>query len=196
MQRVAITGNIGCGKSLAGRYVAAMGIPVRDADDVARDVLAVGEAVRDRVVEAFGTGILAPDGTVDRAILGREVFGDPAKRERLNALMHPEIMRRIRDWVASQEGAAPCVAAIIPLLYEVGDEASWDKVICVAAPVEEQRKRLMARGMTADDAEARMRAQLPQEEKMRRADAVIFNCGSETLLQEQVGRVIRAIVGG
>lgn len=196
MQRVAITGNIGCGKSLAGRYVAAMGIPVRDADDVARDVLAVGEAVRDCVVEAFGTGILAPDGTVDRAILGREVFGDPAKRERLNALMHPEIMRRIRDWVASQEGAAPCVAAIIPLLYEVGDEASWDKVICVAAPVEEQRKRLMARGMTADDAEARMRAQLPQEEKMRRADAVIFNCGSETLLQEQVGRVIRAIVGG
>lgn len=195
MRTIAITGNIACGKSLAGRYLAEMGIPVRDADDVAREVLAAGEAVREKVVEAFGAGVLGAGGEIDRAALGSEVFGDDAKRERLNSLMHPEIMRRLRQWVESRDAACPCAAVIIPLLYEVGDEANWDAVICVAAPEAEQRRRLQARGLSAGEAEARMRAQLPQAEKMRRADAVIFNCGSEALLREQTERAIRLIGG-
>ncbi len=196
MRRIAITGNIACGKSLVGQYIRSMGVPVRDADDVAREVLAPGEAVRDRVVEAFGTVALLPGGEIDRAALGREVFGDDAKREKLNGLMHPEILRRLRAWVASQDAATPCAVAIIPLLYEAGDERNWDAVICVAAPEVEQRRRLLARGMSAKDAEARMRAQLPQADKMRRADGVIFNCGSEELLREQTERVMQAILGG
>ncbi len=196
MRRIAITGNIGCGKSLVGRYLAELGIPVRDADDVAREVLEAGDPVRDRVLAEFGPGILAGDGTIDRAALGREVFGDSLKRERLNALMHPEILRRLRDWVGAQENSAPCAVAIIPLLYEAGDESNWDRVICVFTPADEQRRRLSARGMTEEEIEARMRAQLPQEEKMRRADVVIFNGGSEQLLREQVERVIKGILGG
>lgn len=196
MLKVAITGGIACGKSLAGRYVAAMGFAVLDADDVARDVLAKGDPVRGQVEEAFGPGILSPDGEVDRAALAREVFQDDGKRQRLNALTHPEIMRRIRCWVGDQPASARCVVVIIPLLYEVGDESNWDAVICVTAPEREQMARLEGRGMAAGEAEARIRSQWRQEVKMERADYVIFNGGSEALLREQVEKVMRSILGG
>ncbi len=196
MLSIAITGGIACGKSLTGRYLAGMGVPVCEADDVARAVLAKGEAVRDRVVEEFGPGVVLPDGELDRAALARLVFGDPVKLGRLNALTHPEIMRRLRAWVSSQPAAVTCVAAVIPLLHEIRDEEHWDAVVCVVAPEGEQRRRLEARGMDAGEAGARIRSQLRLSEKMERSDYVIFNGGSEQLLQEQIGRVMRSIRGG
>ena len=196
MRAIAITGGIACGKTLAGKYVAEMGVPVCEADDLSRAVLAKGEPVRDRVVEAFGPGVVMPDGEIDRAALAALVFGNSGKREQLNALTHPEIMRRLRAWVAGQSSKAPYVAAVMPLLYEIKDEAHWDVVVCVAAPEAEQRRRLVLRGMTDDEAEARMRSQLRLAEKMERSDYVIFNGGSEKLLEEQVGRVMRSIRGG
>jgi dephospho-CoA kinase len=196
MLTIAITGGIACGKSLAGRYLSEMGVPVCEADDLARAVLAKGEPVRDRVVESFGPGIVMPDGEIDRAALAALVFGDAGKRGQLNALTHPEIMRRLRAWVSGQSAKSPYVAAVIPLLYEIKDEAHWDVVVCVSAPEAEQRRRLVMRGMTAEEAEARMRSQLRLAEKMERSDYVIFNGGSEMLLEEQVGRVMRLIRGG
>jgi len=196
MRAIAITGGIACGKSLAGRYLAEMGVPVCEADDLARAVLAQGEAVRERVVAEFGPGVVMPDGAIDRAALASLVFGDSMKLERLNALTHPEIMKRLRAWVAGQSTKTSCVAAVIPLLHEIHDEAQWDVVVCVAAPEDEQRRRLVARGMAVKDAEARIHSQLRLSEKMERSDYVVFNGGSERLLQEQLGRVMRSIRGG
>jgi dephospho-CoA kinase len=196
MLTIAITGGIACGKSLAGRYLREMGVPVCEADDLARAVLAKGEPVHDRVAEAFGPEVMMPDGEIDRVALAALVFGDSVKRERLNALTHPEIIKRLREWVAGQSAKAPYVAAVIPLLHEIKDEDQWGVVVCVAAPEAEQRRRLVMRGLTAKEAEARMRSQLRLSEKMERSDYVIFNGGSEKLLEEQVGRVMRSIRGG
>lgn len=196
MRTIAITGGIACGKSLVGRYVREMGVPVCEADDVAREVLAKGEIVRERVVAEFGAGILRADGEIDRAVLARLVFGDPVKLGRLNEITHPEIMRRLRSWVGGQPPGTSPVAAVIPLLHEVHDEGWWNVVVCVAAPEVEQGRRLAARGMEAGEAQARIRSQLPLTEKMEKSDYVIFNCGSEGLLREQVGRVMRSIRRG
>lgn len=196
MRTIAITGGIACGKSLVGRYLADMGVPVCDADDLARAVLAKGEPVSDQVVAEFGAGVVAPDGSIDRPALASLVFGDPVKLGRLNALTHPEILRRLRSWVAGQPGGVFCVAAVIPLLHEIRGEMQWDVVVCVAAPEGEQRRRLATRGMSAGEAEIRIRSQLRLAEKMERSNYVIFNCGSEQLLLEQVGRVMRSIRGG
>ena len=156
---------------------------------------------RDREVHAallkeFGAGVATPDGMIDRAALGRLVFSDPGRRERLNALTHPAILKRTAEWVTAQrKHGHDCVAAIIPLLYEVGAEKEWDKVICVAAPEADQARRLAERGLSPDESRARVCAQLGLSVKMERSDYVIYNCGSMELLEEQVNLVWRNIRG-
>ncbi len=171
-------------------------MPVCEADDLARAVLRKGENVRDQVVGEFGSAILGADGEIDRAALATVVFNNPEKLARLNELTHPEIMRRLRCWVDEQSAYHSEVAAVIPLLFEVRDEDKWDVVVCVATQADVQRERLLARGMTREEAEARIRSQLRIEEKMERSDYVVFNGGSEQLLQEQIERVMRSIRGG
>jgi dephospho-CoA kinase len=195
MRLIAITGGIACGKSVVGRQLEDWGIPVCETDLLGHAVLAPGEAVCRAVLAEFGAAVAAPDGGVDRAALGRLVFADEARRQRLNALTHPEIMRRLDDWLARRRGPASVAAAIIPLLYEIGAEASWEAVVCVASPEEDQRRRLAERGLAAEEVRQRLEAQWPQAEKMERADYVIYNCGSLTLLKEQTARVVRAIRG-
>jgi dephospho-CoA kinase len=195
MVSLAVTGGIACGKSLVGACLAEAGVPVCEADAVARAVVRRGERAHAAVVEAFGRGILAPDGEIDRAALAREVFADPAKRERLNALTHPEVMRRLRAWVGEQQERSAIAAAIIPLLFEIGDERNWSVTLCVAAPRADQIERLLARGLTREEAETRIAAQMPLSQKMERADCVIFNCGSRAWLREQVRRVLRTVRG-
>ena len=185
MLRVGLTGGIACGKSLAGAALRVLNVPVCDADDLAREAVAPGEAAYKAIVERFGPAYLAEDGTLDRAALGRRVFSDEAQRAALNAIVHPEVMRRLAAWLKAQ-ASAPMAVGIVPLLYEIGDEGRWDRVVCVAAPTGEQRRRLRARGLSEAEALARIEAQWPLAVKMERADCVLFNNGAPEWLERQV----------
>lgn len=195
MVRIAITGGIACGKSLVASFMAVRGVPVCEADELAHAVLGRGEAVQAAVVAHFGPSILDADGTVNRARLGQLVFADDTRLGDLNRLTHPEILRRLRNWVATQPAAVAAVAAVIPLLYEIGDETNWDCVVCVASPEADQLQRLVARGLTETEARLRIRRQWPQARKMERADYVICNNGSRELLQQQTNEVVRQLCG-
>jgi dephospho-CoA kinase len=195
MVKIAITGGIACGKSLAGKTVEESGIPVRDTDDIAHELMQPGGPVFANVVEAFGAGILDREHRIDRSVLGRLVFRDPEKLEKLNELVHPQVMRLTVEWLQAQEEESQRVAAVmIPLLYELGMQSGWDAVLCVSAPHADQMHRLCARGLSSEDAEIRIRAQLDVREKMKLADVVVFNSGSEELLGDQTRRAIRQIL--
>jgi dephospho-CoA kinase len=189
--KLAVTGGIGCGKSVVGRWLAAQGVPVCEADDVAHELLRRGEPVAAAVRCEFGEAIVGADGEIDRRRLGAIVFADPGRLARLNELVHPEVLARLHQWAASAEARAPAVAAVIPLLFEVGDERAWDRTVCVAAPQADQLARLEARGLRPAEARQRLAAQMALNEKMERADRVVFNGGSVTLLEEQMRRVLQ-----
>lgn len=195
MIKIALTGGIACGKSLVGQMMAQAGIPVCETDTLGHEVLEKNEQVRDSVVREFGSGIIGPGGRIDRTVLGPLVFADPARREALNALTHPAIMRKASEWLKARPGTSDCAAVIIPLLYEIGAEKDWDKVVCVASPEADQLRRLAERGLSPDEARARIGAQMSLATKMERADFVIFNCGSKALLEEQVEKVVRSLRG-
>lgn len=195
MISIAITGGIACGKSVVAAQVSRRGVPVCEADEIGHAVLRKGSRVFDEVVSAFGLAILDPDsGEIDRTGLARIVFSDPVKLKRLNELTHPEILRRLHQWV-SDRGDGDAVAGVVPLLYEAGDERRWNVVICVAAPEKEQMERLARRGLSEADARARIASQMPLGQKMERADYVLYNGGSVELLEEQTDRVLRRIRG-
>jgi dephospho-CoA kinase len=194
MKKIALTGGIACGKSLTGLYMTEEGFPVCDADPFAHDLMRQGRPVFEAVVREFGRAILGPDGEIDRVRLGRIVFEDPGKRAVLNALVHPAVRQAIQDWLAGLPADCRAAVVIIPLLYEAGLAEGWDAVISVASPRDLQWKRLMERGLTEIEAKQRLAAQLPQAEKMNRADWVIFNSGTKEMLKEQVKAVLRRIV--
>ena len=195
MIKIALTGGIACGKSLAGQIMAQAGIPVCETDEIGHRVLEQDESVRSGVIREFGTGVIGPDGRIDRTVLGRMVFDDPGKREALNALTHPTIMQKVSEWLEVKSAVSESATVIIPLLYEIGAEKDWDKVLCVAAPEADQLRRLAERGLSPDEARARIAAQMSLALKMERADFVIYNCGSKALLEEQTKQVMRSIRG-
>jgi len=195
MIKIALTGGIACGKSLTGEIMRASGVPVCEADEIGHEVLEQDEAIKAAMIKAFGIEIVGADGHIDRLVLGQKVFADPHQRLTLNRLTHPMILKRLEEWVAKQAVTSDRAVAIIPLLYEIGAEKTWDVVICVGAPEAEQLQRLTKRGLSPEDARARIGAQLSQAEKMERADYVIFNCGSKALLEKQVNQVLRGIRG-
>jgi len=195
MIKIALTGGIACGKSLTGEMLRTRGIPVCDTDEIAHEVLEKDAAVQAALIKEFGTDIMDATGQIDRTVLGKKVFIDPDKRIQLNCLTHPAILRRLAEWMVKQEASSGHVVAIIPLLYEIEAQHAWDVVVCVGAPESEQLRRLRERGLTADEAQARIGAQMRLAEKMERADFVIFNCGSKALLEEQVNQVLRGIRG-
>ena len=173
----------------------AAGVPVCEADEIGHEVLEKDGAVQAALIKEFGTDIVGTNGHIDRAVLGKCVFAEPARRLTLNRLTHPAILKRLDDWVASQAATSDCVIAIIPLLYEVGAEQAWDKVICVGGPEADQLRRLTGRGLSREEALARIGSQMSQAGKLERADYVIYNCGSKSLLEKQVNQVLRAIRG-
>jgi dephospho-CoA kinase len=173
--RVALTGGIATGKSYCLARFAAHGMPVIDADVLAREAVAPGTPGLRAIVERFGDGVLTADGTLDRPGLGRVVFGDPKARTALEAIVHPEVRRRIREWFANLPPATPLAIADIPLLFETGQEHEFDRVVLAACDPMEQLGRVMARdGLSAADARARLQAQWPIDEKVKRATRVIW----------------------
>jgi dephospho-CoA kinase len=187
--RVGLTGGIGSGKSTVGAMLAGHGALVIDSDALAREVVAPGSAGLDAVVDAFGPEVLTATGDLDRAAMGRRVFGDPTARARLEAVIHPLVRRR----AAQTEASAPTDAVVvhdIPLLVETGRAGSFDVVVVVDAPVELQVDRLTReRGMTAEEARSRIDAQASREERLAVADHVVANDSTLEQLSQAVDRL-------
>jgi dephospho-CoA kinase len=173
--RVALTGGIATGKSYCLARFASKGIPTIDADILAREAVAPGTPGLSAIAARFGAGLIAPDGTLDRPALGRIVFGDMKARAALEAIIHPEVYRRIREWFANLPAATRVAIADIPLVFETGHNHDFDEVVVAACDPEEQVRRVMARDHLTDaEARARVAAQWPIEEKVKRADHVIW----------------------
>ena len=188
-----LTGNIGSGKSTVARLLAAGGVPVVDADQVAREVVEPGRPAL-REIAARWPEVISAQGALDRKALAARVFADPRERAELNAIVHPriavEVAARMGALAASGHPAAVYEAALI---VENGLEKGLDGLIVVTAPPPVQVARLRLRdGMSEAEAKARIAAQLPAEEKVRKATFVIENAGSERDLEAQVERLLKA----
>jgi dephospho-CoA kinase len=190
-----LTGGIATGKTHVLDRLRATGIPCLDADDLSHGVTAAGTEATAAIRARFGDGVLAPDGAVDRKVLGRVVFADPAARRALEAIVHPAIHRAIEAGLRGFErlGRAPFAVVAIPLLYETGREADFDAVIATTCAEAQQIERLLGRGLTRDEAEQRVRAQLPAAEKAARADFVIDTGGRFEETDRQVAEVVRKL---
>jgi dephospho-CoA kinase len=189
MVRAALTGGIASGKSYCLARFAQLGAATIDADVLARAAVEPGTPGLARVVERFGPGLLLGDGTLDRAALGRIVFADRPARADLEAIIHPEVYRRIGEWFADLPAGIRVAIADIPLLFETGHQHDFDRVIVCACAPEEQLRRLMARDrLTRDAALARLEAQWPIDAKVQRGDYVIRTDGTYTETDQQVGR--------
>lgn len=186
---VALTGGIACGKSAALAMFAELGARVIDADDAAHGWMAAGAPGAAAVAREFGAQYLREDGSVDRAALGRLVFADDAARRRLNALSHPAVREILREWRDGVRAEGAVGVAAVPLLYESGMEGDWDAVVCIVSDDAAVRARLAARGLDPAEAQARLDAQWPVEEKARRADFVIENRGTLEELRGEVARL-------
>ncbi len=194
MIRAALTGGIATGKSYCLSRFHSLGTPVIDADQLAREAVAPGSAGLRAVAERFGSDILRADGTLDRPALGAIVFSDRAARAALEAIIHPEVRRRIREWFAQLPHETSLAIADIPLLFETGQEHDFDRVIVCACDSIEQLRRLMVRdGLSEDDARKRLAAQWPIEEKVARADYVIRTDGPFADTDAQIASVFAAL---
>lgn len=190
MLRVALTGGVATGKSYCLARFAAFGVPVIDADQLARDAVAPGSRALEEVASRFGAAIIRPDGSLDRASLGRIVFTDRAARADLEAIVHPEVYRRISEWLATLPPRTRVAIADIPLLFETGHTHDFDRVVVVACDPREQLRRIIARdGLSERDARARLDSQWPIEEKEARADYVITTDGTVADTDTQVRTV-------
>jgi dephospho-CoA kinase len=190
MRIVGLTGGIGTGKTTVARLFEKLGAVVIDADAITHELQSRGSPLVARIVEAFGAEVLLPGGELDRAWLGDRVFRDAEARARLNAIVHPavgaEMARRI---AAARDAGATLVILDVPLLFEVGGRGrvGVEAVILVYAGAAQQIERQLARGgCSREDAERRVRAQLPIEEKRALADFVIDNSGSLAETERQV----------
>lgn len=193
--RVGLTGGIATGKSHCLAAFEALGAPAVDADRLARLALAPGSPGLDTVVARFGTSVLRGDGTLDRPALAGIIFADRAARADLEAIVHPEVYRRIREWFARLPPAAPLAIADIPLLFETGHEHDFDTVVVAACTPEQQLRRLLARNLSEQAARARMAAQWPIDEKVRRADHIIRTDGTFEETDAQVRAVYETLLG-
>ena len=172
-----------------------MGALVIDADRIAREVVEPGQPALAEIVARFGPGVRRPDGSLDRAALATIVFGDPAALADLNAITHPRIAARSRELL---DAAAPGAVVVydMPLLVEQRSAEGWDAVIVVEAPLDVRLERLVRdRGMTVEDARARIAAQAGDDERRAVADHVVVNSGSIADLEAATDAVWRALTG-
>jgi dephospho-CoA kinase len=186
MLTVGLTGGIGAGKSEVARLLASYGAVLIDADLIAREVVAPGTEGLAEVVAVFGEQILTPDGALDRPALGAIVFGDETRRKALNAIVHPRVGHRSAEL---QQAAGPddIVLHDVPLLTENDLASHYDQVIVVDATPATQLDRLVRlRGMTEDDARARIAAQATREQRLAVATVVLDNDGPLEALEPQV----------
>jgi dephospho-CoA kinase len=189
MLRVGLTGGIGAGKSEVSRRLAARGAVLIDADVAAREVVAPGTPGLAEIIAAFGPGVLRPDGSLDRARLGEIVFADPGLLARLNAIVHPRVRERMGE-LERAAGNAAIVVHDVPLIAENALSAAYDVVVVVDVPPGIQAGRLTSRrGMTSEQAAARIAAQASREQRLAIAGLVIDNSGPLSELDQRVAEL-------
>jgi dephospho-CoA kinase len=189
LYRVGLTGGIGAGKSEVSRRLSAQGAVVIDADAIAREVVEPGTPGLAEVVAAFGPEVLLPDGSLDRSRLGDLVFADPDLRARLNGIVHPLVGARMRE-LEESAGPGSIVVHDVPLIAENNMAGAYDLVVVVDVPPRLQLDRLVRhRGLTREQARARMAAQASREQRLGIAGIVVDNSGSLAELDRQVGEL-------
>jgi dephospho-CoA kinase len=183
--RIGLTGGIASGKSTVADMFADLGVPVIDTDVISREVVAPGEPALAEIREAFGPGVIAADGTLDRAAMRSLVFGDSAARRRLEAILHPKIGKVTREQADAAEGAYQII--VVPLLVESPLRGFVDRVLVVDCDEDTQVTRLLARDTeTEEQARRILAAQSSRAERLAIADDVISNDGNLDAVREQV----------
>lgn len=192
MLTIGLTGGIGSGKTTVTKILADLGAPIIDADKVGHAIYEPGGPAYADMVAAFGEGILAPDRTIDRKKLGPIVFADPNALKRLNSIVHPKMFARMREMVAAMrsEGERKPIAIEAAILIEANWQPLFDEIWLVVASKERIIERVERdRGLKREQTEARIRAQLPDEERRRHATVVISNDGTIDALREKVAEI-------
>ncbi len=184
-----LTGSLGSGKSTVSRMLAEMGALVIDADRLAREAAEPGGEGYGEIVRAFGPAVVRSGGDLDREALARIVFADPARRRELEAILHPLVRRAMRERI-QQAPPGRLVVLDVPLLFENGLDGECDATCAVVVDEAVRMERLVQRGMAPRDIESRLRTQMPQEEKARRADYIIDNSGSREATRLQARRLV------
>jgi len=191
MLKIAITGGAGSGKSTVARMFQELGAEVLDADESAREAVAVGAPAWQELRRLYGDDYFNPDGSLNRSMLASRVFGNPEERRRLDGLIHPRVAEAIRARLAElARRGVPLVLVEVPLLYETGREAGFDRVIVVSAPEDDRIRRLRERDRRGE-AEIRgiLKAQWPLPDKVARADYVVDNGGELGRTRQQVKNI-------
>jgi len=190
MKVCGLTGGVGMGKSTTAQFLRARGAQMVDTDELARQLVQPGQPALAEIQTEFGTNIVAPDGRLRREELAQIIFSDAAARKKIEAILHPRIRGR---WLAQVEiwraENRPLAVVVIPLLFETRAESHFNKIICVACSAPTQRQRLLSRGWTPEQIQQRLAAQLPIEEKIARADFVIWTDGSLDVHAQQIERI-------
>lgn len=186
---IGLTGGIACGKSTVSQMLVEKGAALVDADQIAREVVLPGHPVLEQIVERFGQAVLHEDGTLHRKALGKIVFQNEQARKELEAIMHPSIRSCMKERMRALEAENPdrLVVVDVPLLFESKLEAMFDRIMVVYVPQHVQLQRLMQRDRVGEkEALQKIDAQLPIEEKKKRADIVIDNAGTLEETSRQV----------
>ena len=196
MLNVALTGNIAAGKSTVAELFRGWGAVLIDADRLVRDAEAPGSPVLHLIAARFGVDLIGPAGQLDRAALRRRVMGDPAARAELERIVHPDVGRR-REALLTEARARGARIAVsdIPLLFEALDPSAFDAVVLVDAPEPVRRARLLAaRGLSEEDADRMLAAQMPSAEKRARSTYVIDNDADRPTLERRAAEVWQALL--
>jgi dephospho-CoA kinase len=191
MKLLGLTGGVGMGKSAAADLLRSMGVPVVDSDALARQLVQPGQPALIQIRAAFGDDVVGPDGGLRREELARRVFADPQQRRLLEGILHPRIRALWQAQVAQwrNEGRAVGVV-VIPLLFEANLADVFDATICVACSAGTRSERLRDRGWTPEEIQQRIQSQWPIEQKMARADYVVWNEAGLEVLEAQLRRIL------
>jgi dephospho-CoA kinase len=194
---VGLTGGIGSGKSAVGRMLRERGLPVIDADQLARDAVAVGSAGLGRVVAHFGVGVLNPDGSLNRQAMSSVVFQDESERRALNAIVHPQVARLFVEALSVLRDRGETIAVYeVPLLFENNLQDMFGCTVLIACPPDVQLRRVIARdNLSAEQARARIASQMPLSDKRALATFVIDNAGTLDDLAVALDQVWRNVEG-
>ena len=190
-----LTGGVGMGKSACAKLLEERLFPVVDTDESARRVVEPGQPALEEVQAEFGGQVVAPDGTLRRGELARLVFSDHAARAKLEGILHPRIRERWRSQVEFWRAEShPLAVVVIPLLFETGAEKELDRTLCIACSAGTQRARLTARGWSAQQMDQRIGAQWPIDQKLGKADYIIWTEGNLDVHAAQLDRILRSIL--
>ena len=194
MKVCGLTGGVGMGKSTAARFLREHGAQIVDTDELARKLVQPGQPALAAIQSAFSQRVISLTGELNRAELAQIVFADADARKKLEAILHPLIREQWFAQIEAWRGENyPLAVVVIPLLFETRAESHFDKIICAACSTVAQRERLLARGWTPEQIEQRNAAQMPVEEKIARADFVIWTDGALDAHARQIERILAAL---